>query len=192
MPILKSKQWRCKAVPQHSKELLMQHAHDDGTKDRGPSSGQVQAQAMRSVTLLNAIESTVLNLASNTTILRAMANDTRGLIAELEGRDLDQLIDPDGRTCELLEQAAEGAHRVYKKALAKREAARRDHLLRGEDGVEDAYTSYIAAIADFHNALEDARNMVADIDALKSPVAGGAFTDVDAMFAALEADAAKH
>lgn len=129
---------------------------------------------MRSLQLLNAIESTITRCASDTEILRTLHREFRGFLSWLTANDATTPLDPEGQACELFEQASAAALRMYNVSIARRESARADRRLTGEDGVEDAYTALIAAFADVHNVLEDVRDAMATIDAEKSPTVGQA------------------
>ena len=156
------------------------------------TSSSVQAQALRSAHLLNAIEATVSNLVSDAEFVHTMVNEIKTFNALLEAYEGEALLDPEGLACAHLERAAEAAERMYKRAIERCDAARQDKALRPDDGVVEAFKAYIAAAADLHNVLEDVRNLIAYIDALKSPTEGQTFSDAEALFAHLGLNAAAH
>lgn len=151
----------------------------------GPSSGQIQAQARRSLGFLQAIESTVTNTEADSEYLRAMTNELNRLLGQLSESNHQTVIDPEGRICELLELAADGAQRLHKRVIERRQHARLDSRLEADDGVVECLTGLIAAVADYHNAIENVRDAIATLDALHSPSIGATYTDVDEMFARL-------
>lgn len=61
------------------------------------------------------------------------------------------------------------------------QAAKIDPALHVEDGVAEAWSQFIDALADHHNALEELRDTVETLDALLSPKTGPEYTDVDEM-----------
>lgn len=157
---------------------------DDEAVRHVPTSHQLQAQAARSAYLLTAIENAVTNLASNTSIIQTLANEMKAFIQRFAGYEGHELLDPEGRACDLLEKAAAGALRLYEDALRRRESARDDPRLVDDDGVVDSFTGYISALADYHNALENLHDTIATLDSLQSPVVGR-FEDVDHLLSAL-------
>lgn len=158
---------------------------DLGTHAR-PTSSQVQAQAARSVALLNAIEATVTRCVADAEILAVMNREFSKFLEFLRTSEPEALLDPEGRACELFEQGSSTALRLYNKCIARRDSARRDTRLTGEDGVEDAFSQLISELADFHNILEDTRDAMATIDAERSPAVGSA-TGADELLAKLKA-----
>jgi hypothetical protein len=151
-----------------------------------PTSSQVQAQAARSVALLNAIEATVSRCTADAAIIAVLNSEFAKFLEYLRTSEPEGLLDPEGRACDLFEQGSNTALRLYNKAVERREHARRDTRLTGEDGVEDAYTELIAELADFHNVLEDIRDSMATIDSERSKVVGSANT-ADDLLAQLKA-----
>lgn len=145
----------------------------------GPTSREVQEQAFRSMKLLDAIEGTVTRLVSDTEIIRTLVREFSGFREYLRSKEPVGLLDPEGRARAMFERAAEVALRIYNDSIAGREGARRDKALTGEDGVEDAFTSFIEAIADLHNLCEDISDTMATLDAERSPVIGSANTPED-------------
>lgn len=142
----------------------------------GPTSSEVQEQAARSVRLLDAIEGTVTRLVSDTEIVRTLVREFSGFREYLCSKEPAGLLDPEGRARAMFEKAAMAALRIYNDNIAARERARNDGALTGEDGVEDAFTSFIEAVADLHNLCEDIRDAMATLDAERSPVVGSATT----------------
>lgn len=157
---------------------------DMRTRMEGPdgfasSSSQMQAYASRTLVFLQAIETTIRSLATDTAVVSTLVNEARETLSQLEKSEQTADIDPNGRICDLLEKAAASAERTYNVAVQRRQAARDDKALTEEDGVVDAYTAFIAAIADFHNVVEDLRDTVATLDASRLPGTGKSFTSAD-------------
>lgn len=151
----------------------------------GEAVREVGAFATRSKALLDAIDQTVDSLVSNTELLQLLTGQAHRLIDKLRSREWEADLDPDGTIANQLRLGAEQLQARYDRALAGREAARRDPVLREDDGVVDAYTQFIAALADYHNALEDMRETVGMLDALRSPRSETAYTSADDLFAAI-------
>lgn len=158
---------------------------DIGFQSR-PTSSQVQAQAARSVALLNAIEATITRCVADADIIAVMNRELSQFREYLRTGEPEGLLDPEGRACDLFEQASGTALRLYNKSIAHRNSARRDTRLSGDDGVDDAFTHLITELAHFHNLLEDTRDSMATIDAERSPVAGSA-SNVDELLSKLKA-----
>lgn len=151
-----------------------------------PTSGQVVAHAARSVALLHAIESTITVVSSNATIIHSVTHDVIKLIDGIDSYSGDALLDPEGRACHLFIQAAETASRLHRRCPDAIAAAHRDNDLRDDDGVVDAWEDLMAALSDYHNAIEDLRDRILTVDALKSP-RGAIYTNVDTLLADLGA-----
>ena len=150
------------------------HSDFDLGSHSGPTSSQVQAQAARSVALLNAIEATVTRCTADAEIIGVLNREFSRFLEYLKTHEPVGLLDPEGRACDLFEQASSTALRLYNKCIERRESARRDTRLTGEDGVEDAFTALISELADFHNILEDTRDSMSTLDAERSEVVGRA------------------
>mgnify|MGYP001486552052 CR=1 FL=1 len=147
------------------------------------SSGQVQAQAARSLALLHASESTVRHLTGNAEISRIAARDLERLAQRLRAEHPRPDLDPEGRTADLLRQCAEGAERLHASEIKRRDAARRECRLTGDDGVEDACTDCIAAIAEYHAVVSDLCDALLVSTAAASPRHEVLYTDADALVA---------
>ncbi len=151
---------------------------------------EITGVVARSVHLLDAIEETVNSLDGHTEMLQLLVEQGRRVLSAL-GQSQDVvakgLIDPDNVISGKLKASAEKIHTDYLAAIAARESARLDPELRPDDGVEQAYTEHIAALADLHNVIEDLRDTMETIDARHSPTIGS-FDNVDDLFSALDAD----
>lgn len=108
-----------------------------------------------------------------------MADDFREVIASTAAADLGRAIDPDGRIADLLRKGAAAAQRMHAEQVARRESARADPDLREEDGVVEAFSAFVDALAEVHNLLEDLRDTIETLDAERSPVVGRAFGSAD-------------
>lgn len=147
------------------------------------SSAQVQAQAARSLALLLAIESTIERLTQNAAITRIVAREVESFNDRLRAQHSGADLDPEGCASELLLRSAELAERVHAREVARREAARRDHRLNGDDGVEEACSDYIAALAEYHTAVGELRETLLIAKARRSAVGNTLYDDADALVA---------
>ena len=147
------------------------------------SSGQVQAQAARTIAFLHLIESTIQRLTSNTEFLRTAAREVERFNVSIRASEPLRPLDPEGRACLLLDQAAETAERVYNRAVRECESARGDGRLTSDDGVVDAFEAEVEAVADFHNQVVEMREAVLLHNARALGPSGRVYADVDEMFA---------
>lgn len=148
---------------------------------------EITGVVTRSVALLDAIEQTVTLLHGDTEVLVFMANQAKEVTARVAGIEPQKAIDPDCSISVSLKKLCEQLEQDYKSAIARRSAARMDPQLTKDDGVEDAYSLHIAALADLHNAIEALRESMEIHDSRLSPVVGS-YNNVDDLFAALESD----
>ncbi len=156
---------------------------DDDIEFQSPTSGQVQAQAARSVTLLNAIEAAVTRAHSNATLLSTLAEEMEKASAGLAQIKSHSALDPEGRANDLLKKAAAAAARIHEDADMKMHSARADGNLTCDDGVDDAYAELADAAAAMHNAVEVYRDVLETIEALDSPVGDKLYTEPGDIFA---------
>lgn len=148
---------------------------------------EITGMVTRSVALLDAIEQTVTLLRGDTEVLVFLANQAKEVTSNLSGIEPATVIDSDGSISESLVKLCTQLGHDYVIAIAKRDAARSDPQLTQDDGVEDAYTQHIDALADLHNAIENLRESMEVHDARLSPVVGS-YANVDDLFVALESD----
>lgn len=141
----------------------------------------VQAFASRTLEFLQVIERTIQSVLADTEVLRANTRDLRRLLEKLAAGGKLVELDPTGRVVDLLSQASASCVRIRERALLQRASAVSDPDLFDEVEVVDAYSDYIDAIADAHNAIEDLSDTVQTLDALHSPVVGQAFESADAL-----------
>lgn len=151
-----------------------------------PSSGQIQAQARRSLDFLRVIESTITEAESDAQYLRTMAGEISVLQQSLNENRPPSPLDPDERAGELLLLASQAAMRMHERAITRRQHAKADERLSDDDGVVDCLTALIAALADYHNVIEALRHTIETHDALLSPVIG-TYTDMQDLVSALRA-----
>ena len=143
----------------------------------------VQADAIRSLDLLRAIENTLVWLERLTGQLRtdaAFAEKANAGLVALEGA-----IDPEQEIQNALEEAQHEVEELYNLLIDKRQHGRNDGQLTDEDGIEDAYTDAISQAADLHNAINSLRWSIGehDIDALpENQQKSYSANDVDKMF----------
>ena len=159
------------------------------------TSRAVQQQAERSTSFLRMIDETIDNIQSNIQFFQTMTVEFRQFgeyLANCPPTEDGQELDASGGARAAFLATSEKARALYERAIAKREAARKDVRLTGDDGVEDAYTQYIEAIADFHNTIEDTRDVLDTICALQSSSTGKKYASAADMFADLIGDASAH
>lgn len=148
---------------------------------------EIAGMVARSVALLDAIEQTVTLLHGDTEILVFLANQAKEVTAKVTEIEPRKAIDPDGSISASLKKLCGQLERDYTLGMAKRNSARVDPQLTRDDGVEEAYTMHIAALADLHNAIEALRESMEIHDSRLSPVIGS-YDNVDDLFSALESD----
>lgn len=151
------------------------------------TSGQVQAQATRSLAFLNVIETTVQHLVTNTEIARIAAREALRFSERIRLHGAEGDLDPEGHSGEIVLQAAETAARVHAREVRRRDHARLDPQLKAEDGIEDACNAYIEALAEFHTALMEMRDTILISTALASARAPRVYTDAQSLMADLTA-----
>lgn len=139
--------------------------------------------AARNLELLAAIESTLDALAGDTDLIAAITNgyvEIKDRLAGFQGE-----VDPDGRIAQLLEKAADTCSRIYRDAQQRHTAASTDKALRAEDGVADAYSSFMAALNQMHDAVDDLKEWIGLHDALLQPSSDAVYATTDELFEAL-------
>lgn len=162
------------------------HHHD--CDDTACAQNEVGAVASRSLHLLDAIDETVTSLENNRQLVTLLSDHAKKQVAALKASPPAHEIDEDGKVSEKLDLAAQHLRRIYDDAIRRRKAAVEDADLHPDDGIVDAYTAFIAAAADFHNSLEDLRDVVETLDSLHSPTAeGGPYENVSDLLKALKA-----
>lgn len=151
----------------------------------------VQAFAARNLQLLRVIESTVDSLTADTRILQAMFNDLQPLTDAIRSQGSEgDVIDPEQRVCNQLQQAMDTLARMHATATHKHAAACNDHRLTEDDGVADAWSDYMQAMQHMHDALHDLHDAVATHDALVAPVQPQVYGSAEELFKALGIPAA--
>lgn len=150
------------------------------------SSGKIQTKVRRSLDFLRVIEATVDAAGADVQFLQMMTREVNSLLDQLKEAKPENLLDPEGRAGELLRLAAEGALRMYEHSKSRRLHARADGALNDEDGVVECLDQLIAALADYHNAIETLCDTIETLDAVQSPVIG-TYTNAKDLIAALRA-----
>lgn len=151
---------------------------------------QVQAFAGRTLDFLNAIEKTVDCLAGNTEMLYALSKEVQALLDRVKGKAYPTKLDPEGQVGKLLASGTSTDERMHQYAVAKRSAASADQRLQEADGVEAAYTDFIAAVSDHHDMLESLREWISVHDSLLEESTGKTYASVDDLFRAMGVRAA--
>lgn len=156
---------------------------DDEDAFSSPTSGEVQAQAARSLTLLNAIETAVTRASTNAELLTTIAGEFQSAADGLAKIAAGTVLDPEGRASHLLHLAAAAAARIYEGAVKSKNSAQADHRLTSEDGVETAFAQFAAAAASVHDAVENYRDHLETLDALNSRRGEKVYAESDDMIA---------
>ena len=137
----------------------------------------VRFAAVRSVDLLQAIESTLDSIAGVRAVLVGVAEIAREVDEKLRGAPVDGEIDPDDLLGGQLEAAQGTCMRLLRHFEIRAEAARNDSELTADDGIAEAYDQAAEAVRDAHDALGDVLFTLRQRDALASGVAAGPFSD---------------
>lgn len=143
----------------------------------------VNAFAARNLQLLSAIENTLDGLDSDIKIIIGIDASYEELRQRLESNE--SVIDSDRRIESNLVKASDACSRIYHDALKRHVSACTDPLLNADDGVADAYESFIDAIRHLHDTVEDLREWVANHDAVLEPSTSSVFSSVDDLFESL-------
>lgn len=144
-----------------------------------------QAMAARNLQLLQAIESTLDGLSSDTALIHTIAAGFCEIQERLENVNPSALVDPAGAVCRALETASDCCVRIYHRATDKHRAACGDPRLTEDDGVAEAYQGHIEALKHLHDSIEHLRDWVATHDALLEPSLEGGFTSAEDLFKAM-------
>lgn len=129
---------------------------------------KIEAESARSIGLLRDIENTMSHLNRLKEQLRSDSGNVNELIEAVE--NIEDVIDQDDSVSVQLEQAQNRINDLYNELVIRRLAGRNDNRLIKEDGIEDAYTEAIEAVADLHNQLNALRWAINEHDADISPV----------------------
>lgn len=143
----------------------------------------VNAFAARNLQLLSAIENTLDALDSDTQIIVGIDASYEELRQRLAS--FGAVIDPDRRIESNLTKASDVCSRIYHDAQQRHVSACTDPQLHPDDGVADAYTSFMDAIRRLHDTVEDLRDWVATHDAVLEPSISPVFTNADDLFESL-------
>lgn len=160
--------------------------HHTGTHERAPGvSTRVQALTARNLQLLQAIESTLGSLANDTQLLRAITGGFEDIQGRLESAVPHNEIDPTGTINEGLCLAASAVHRMHARAEKQHASACCEPLLTPDDGVADAYSTYLTSLAGVFDSIEHLRDWICTHDAILQPSTGKTYVDVDDLFSDL-------
>ena len=145
------------------------------------SSGMLHALAARSINLLKVIDETLVTLGMETDLLDAHTRQAEKALEALRAHCRTDLIDPDRRIGGAFKLAITSSEQLHAKACMQRHAARLDKALTPDDGVVEAYDTYIESIAGVHEALQDLLEYVETHDALLAPRGETLYASVDDM-----------
>ena len=146
---------------------------------------RVQELTARNLHLLQAIESTLSVLDSDTNLLGAVTGAFHEIAERLQKEVPEQKIDAQGRACNALSLAADSVRRMHARATEQHKSACDDPRLTQEDGVARAYESYIEGLEHAFDAIQSLKDWIENHDALLEPALEGTFTSVGDLFAAM-------
>ena len=152
------------------------------------TAASVQAMTARNLQFLQAIETTVNHLGSDSQLLSSIAHGFEEILGALKQRDNGQVIDSEGVICASLFNASEATSRIYARATAARQSACDDKQLRSDDGVVEAFDEYIEAVTSVHDLVEEIKDWIETHDAALEPSTGVVYSSVDDLMAALSKD----
>lgn len=138
-----------------------------------------QATAARNLQLLNAIESTIFRVESDTRLMEVIADGLNDDLRLLQNANAMYALDPTGVVCQNLGRAADIASGLYADVRSRHQSASEDFRLTSEDGVADVYNAYIVAIKSVHDAFEELREWISIHDAVLEPSAGPVYATAD-------------
>lgn len=147
---------------------------------------EITGMANRSFALLNTIDEVVASVSGDVDAYRFLANQAIVLTSKL--KDLPEeapLLDPEGNSVAKFIDSLEAISRLYHDAEMRRSSAINDPELTDEDGVADVFSVCMEALLNLHRAIENLREAIETIDAMKSPVIGS-FDNVEELFKVLD------
>lgn len=146
----------------------------------------IVGETSRSLDLLNDIEETIFAVTWITDKMSANVKFALDAIGYFKESKQDAICDTSGSISEALQSAQNKLLELYNVFIAKRQAARIDHHLIGDDSVEVCYTQAIAVVADLHNSLNDLRWEIYEHDAeFEKSDTGHVFTNAEELDAFL-------
>lgn len=150
-----------------------------------PTPRDIHAHAARNLRLLQAIDETVSTLSTEEELMRLISRDLVQVESLLMGTSPAAPLDPDGQADRLLEAGAAIAERLHRRGEEAHRAALADAALHDDDGVAEAWSDYIDAAAELHNAAQALRERIGVLDALLSPHSGQTYASADDLFTAM-------
>lgn len=163
------------------------HHHANFQDSSAVSSAAVEAFAARNLQFLNLIENTLDGLSSSTGHVRVIIEAFEKVLGKLHEEPPEQQMDAEGRLCTLLEKASDSTKRIYADVSGAHESACKDHMLRADDGVVEAFADYLENLKVLHDVIEEFREWIDTHDALLEHSGSGVFNTSDDLIAALEA-----
>lgn len=153
-----------------------------GRRNDSIISGQLQAEAERTLAFLHAVESTVSAVVENTAVLNMLAEQVTVLTNKLvQLPRTATVLDPHGRAKEKMRLAADGATRLREVAFACSASCKHSLVISDDDGLVDCVAAWIDALTTFHDATTRLRETVESLDAWAHVPAEALFDDMDAM-----------
>lgn len=139
----------------------------------------------RSVDLLRLIEHTVNGLCADRAMMAGLANAAGDVARKVATMERVTLLDPNDAVQETLLKGRDAIAKARDIWVDARNSVRRDPEVSDEDGLEDEFTTAIAAACDLHNALNTLLWSIGEHDAdLESP-SGISYTDVSQLLKAM-------
>lgn len=148
----------------------------DDESEASIASVRVQAEASRSLALLNAIEAAIKFTSNNSDYLNLVAHAIAEVNELVQKHPPEGPLDPNGVAADALKDAAGAAERIHTKAARCLESARADDQLREDDGVVDGFAKLVEAASNLHELIEEFRERIETLDAIKSRREGRTFT----------------
>ncbi len=125
----------------------------------------IVGETSRSLSLIRAIEQTIYAVTLMTDKMQANVKFAQHAIEHLRTNPRKTMCDESGTIAAALTTGHDKVLELYNLFIEKRDAARRDHHIIGDDSIEACYTQAIAAAADLYNSLNDLRWEVYEHDA---------------------------
>lgn len=149
------------------------------------TSASLQAVTARNLQFLQAIDSTVDSLGSDSRLFDAIAAGFQEILERLQSGSFDQLVDPQGNIRDSLRRAAEATSRIHARGSQARQSACDDPDLHADDGVVEAFDQYLESVSAVHDLAEEICEWIEIQEASSEQSTGQVFSSVDELFKAL-------
>lgn len=149
----------------------------------------IVGETSRSLNLIRAIEQTIYVVTLMTDKMQANVKFAQNAIEHLRTNPREAMCDESGAIAEALTKGHDKVLELYNVFIEKRDAARKEQHIIGDDSVEICYTMAITAAADLYNSLNDLRWEIYEHDAnfelSNTDEVLNTAEDIDAFFAKL-------